>query len=139
MIKPLQFILVLLAGLLISCDKKSGDCGDPYPSICRLYLVDSNDSLLVGQKYSVDSVRLYYDTFKIKLNIDNGIIIFSYTNKIIWNKDLILYLNKNDQDTLRLSVGTVIKECWSVAEIDTFKYNNSVIKTFTGNSYKIQK
>jgi len=137
---PLTLMTIYMClGLLFltSCDKnknKSDDCnGDPKANYFVLTLVDKNDSLLIGQKYNADSIRLYLNDSTMHIYVECGVIFLNYT---LWqkfnNKNYILYLSHSDQDTLNFLVKNVNTPCGTILNVDTIYYNNKAIAPSNG-------
>ena len=132
--------IIVLTFILFSCKEKSPECGDPMPVICKLILVDKSDNFLVGTTYHEDSIKLLTASQSIPLDFESGAIYFDFSPLMtLNNQDIILKLSKNEVDTLSLFIRTYSNECWSSQILDTLKYNEKVITTLTGNTYKIIK
>ncbi|MEI6436147.1 MAG: hypothetical protein WCP32_15020, partial [Bacteroidota bacterium] len=110
------------------------------PTICKLILVDKSDNFLVGTTYHEDSIKLFTASRTIPLGFESGAIYFDFSPLMtLNNQDIMLKLSKNEVDTLSIFIRTYSNECWSSQILDTLKYNEKVINTLTGNTYKIIK
>ena len=135
--------ILLSSALFISCSNKSKEelCGDPLPVYLHFYLVDKNDSLLIGTKYDPDSIKLTVENKSINLSFDHGSIFFNYQILEEYNhSNYYLFLSKTDSDTINL----VVNHKWDGAcgpyyGVTTFSYNSTPISHITGLTYKIIK
>ena len=135
-----NIFLIFLTMVMVSCNKKSPDCGDPTPSYCKIILVDKNDNLLVGATYPENTIKLTIANQTIPLIFDNEVIVFSFVNLQKYNnQDFTLTLGENEFDRLNLHIRTITNECWTSEILDTLKYNRLTINPLTGNTYKIIK
>lgn len=129
--------------LLNSCsnDHKHPLCGDPIPSNLEIYLVDKNDSLLIGKKYDQDSIKLTVNNTMVGIHISNGRISFLYPNLELYNNlNYTLYLSKSDEDTINLIVNhQYIEDCGYYYGITSLSYNSKQIEPLNGLVYKIVK
>jgi len=136
-------ILFQLLILLNSCNNnhKQPLCGDPIPSSVEIFLVDNNDSLLIGKKYNPDSIKLTVNNKMVDIHCTNGRISFVYTNMEEYNNlNYILYLSKTDEDTISLIVNhQYIEDCGYYYGITSLSYNSKQIEPLNGLVYKIVK
>jgi len=140
----LIFTLVFQSLLFLnSCsnDHNQPLCGDPIPSNLEIYLVDNNDSLLIGKKYNQDSIKLTVNNVMVDIHISNGRISFFYPNLEEYNNlNYTLYLSKSDEDTINLIVNHhYIEDCGNYHGVTSFSYNSEQIEPITGLVYKIVK
>jgi hypothetical protein len=136
-------LIILILVFLSSCENRSKQqlCGDPGPVIVGIWLVDKNDSSLVGKKYDPDSIRLSVENMSIDLQFDHGEIIFNYSSLEPFNKSTYyLILSKTETDTIKLVVNQQNDgDCGPYYSIDKFSYNSSTISKMTAWTYKIIK
>ena len=137
-------IMIIFLFLAFSCkhNKEQPECGDPAPTLCNVVLVDKNDSILIGKKYSQDSVNLTLNDKKLNFYIYNGIITINFDTLQSHSGDnYILYLNFTDQDTLNLFVRTVnTTDCGSFRTLDSLDYNGKhIVPTQNKLTYRVQK
>jgi len=140
----LIFTLLLQPFLFMnSCrnDKSQPLCGDPISSSLQIYLVDQNDSLLIGRNYNPDSIRLTVNNKNIDIQISQGSIIFVYPNLEEFNNmNYLLSLSKNDIDTVNLVVyHNYVEDCGNYYGVGSMSYNAKPIEPITGLVYKIVK
>jgi len=140
----LIFALLLQPFLFLnSCrnDKSQPLCGDPIPTSLQIYLVDKNDSLLIGRKYDPDSIRLTVKNENIDIQISQGRIYFSYPDLVEFNSmNYLISLSKNDIDTINLTVyHNYVEDCGDNYGVGSLSYNSKPIEPITGLVYKIVK
>lgn len=139
------FFTLLFLSLLFqnSCsnEHKQPLCGDPLPSNLEICLVDKSDSLLIGNKYDQDSIKLSVNNTTVDIHISNGRISFVYPNLEEYNNlNYILYLSISDKDTINLLVNhQYIDDCGNYYGVTSFSYNSNQIEPITGLVYKIVK
>jgi hypothetical protein len=141
--RPWIFLLPALF-LLLSCHPWNVDppCGDPMPNFIELSLVDSSDSLLVGKIYDPDSIRMSVNNEQADLYLQHGVIIINYAGFQQYSTgNFILYLSKEDQDTLNFNIHQVhTKDCGSYLTLELFQYNQKYIYPKDGHySYRVVK
>ena len=138
------FPLILVVMVIFSsCRKKTTPCGDPAPTLIDIGLVDKNDSLLIGNKYNPDSIKLIVDEKNVDVYVHKGYISINYAGLYIYNNmNFFLYLSKTDVDTLNLKVHRYESECWNYyEEFGGLTYNSKIISPVSYNEfeYKIIK
>ncbi|MBU1009766.1 MAG: hypothetical protein KKD74_06490 [Bacteroidetes bacterium] len=133
--------LALLSIFALSCSKQSPDCGDPGTTFCQVFLADQNNHRLIGTTYPFDSLQLHITGKDIPLEFDNqGSILFSFSNLAPYNEsNYLLYLNKDDTDTLRLYISTVTNACWSTQSLDSLFYNRQRVIPVAGYRFVVIK
>lgn len=140
----LIFTLLLQPFLFLnSCrnDKSQPLCGDPIPTSLQIYLVDKNDSLVIGRKYDPDSIRFTVNNKNIDIQILQGRIYFAYPDLEEFNSmKYLLSLSKNDTDTVNLVVyHNYVEDCGNYYGVGSLSYNSKPIEPVTGLVYKIVK
>ena len=137
--------VILLQSLIFqnSCrnDQKQQLCGDPIPSILEIQLVDKNDSLIIGKKYSQDSIKLTVNNKNVDIQVSHGIISFVYPNLEEFNNfNYIISLSAIDTDTINLIVyHNYVEDCGNYYGVQSISYNTKLIEPITGLVYKIVK
>jgi hypothetical protein len=123
----LNLSMVVVFLFILSCYQP--ECSDPRQAKILLTLTDSNDSVLIGKKYDPDSIRLSINNSRLYIYITKGVIVLNYYDWIKYNpEDYILYLSKEDQDTMNLSIRTEFyEECGGYNYIDSLLYNHKLI------------
>jgi len=129
----LQLLFPFILGVMMvfpSCNKRSvPPCGDPAPTIIQIALVDRNDSLLIGNIYDPDSIKLFVGEKRVFVGFYKGYMSINYNGFDIYNKmNYFLYLSKTEEDTLTLKVNRYESECWGYYdEFDGLTYNSKLI------------
>ncbi|MEI6174376.1 MAG: hypothetical protein WCR01_11555 [Bacteroidota bacterium] len=144
--KRSTLIFTLLLQPLLFLDSCTNDhaqppCGDPIPTSLQIYLVDKNDSLLIGRKYNQDSIKLTVNNKNIDIQISQGKIIFVYPDLVEYNNmNYLLSLSKNEIDTVNLVVyHNYVEDCGNYYGVGSMSYNSKRIEPVTGLVYKIIK
>lgn len=140
--KPfLSFTLLPLLLLACNTDKyKILNCGDPATQMFQLLLLDKEDSILIGRAYCPDSIRLFSSSEALPLESHEGMLLVYFIPASSYkNKDLYLYLNKEDTDTLHLFFRTVSTSCWSFERMDSLQYNGENYILVNGMILRIYK
>jgi len=137
----IHHLLPFLLGIMLifsSCNKKTMPCGDlvPVPTLIQIGLVDKNDSILIGNKYDPDSIKLSVDEKNVTVYFYKGYMSINYYGFDIYNnKNYFLYLSNTDGDTLNLKVLRYESECGSYYEFDGLTYNSKVISPVPYNKF----
>ena len=136
-------VLISSVFILASCRDSYVICGDPPYYQIQLTLVDQNDSLLIGSKYNKDSIRLTVDTDHLVTYIQKGILMIDFAGFEKYNaKDYLLYLSKEDTDTLNMDVDVHYGPCGDPYWVfKVLKYNSKTITPVPGDNklFKIIK
>jgi hypothetical protein len=131
------------ACIFSSCIEKIVNCDDPAPTFIRITLVDKNDSLLIGTKYFPDSIHLTVNNEIIPFSIGGGSVWIYYSGLEVYNNDnYLLYLSKDDTDTLNLRVYSYhTHDCGNYYDFGGLKYNFRDISpgTYDHTSFKVIK
>jgi hypothetical protein len=135
-IQCLLFFSLFLVIILSSC---SGRKCFPPPNSIFIYLNDKNDSLLIGTKYSPDSIRLMVDNKTLQIKIDEGELNVLYSGFNAYNDlNYYLYLSSTDTDTINLKILMNDTDCGPEYHCNELKYNSKVI-TPKPNTYLVHK
>lgn len=136
----LSVLLLILLGIVNSCNVKPPLCGDPASEFVQIWLVDKNDSSLVGTKYSVDSIKLVVDSIPVGIQIYHHTINFQFSALGSFNNsNYYLTLSKIDVDTIKMIVEHYEGKCFPYNTIAGFSYNSIPVSTSSGRLYKIVK
>jgi hypothetical protein len=140
------FLFLIVFGgtfLLTSCPGRFIHCGDPEISCIRIMLVDKNDSNLIGKRYDPDSISLSVNHQSIAMDVENGSILIYFPGLQVHNSEnYLLYLSKEDTDTLNLRVYEYsTKDCGTYFDFGGMKYNSADVSSIPGDysSFKIRK
>jgi len=130
------FFSLFFVIILYSCNGKK--CFPP-PNSIFIYLVNKDDSLLIGTKYSPDSIRLMVNNKTLQISIDNGELKVLYSGFDDYNDlDYYLYLSSTDTDTINLKILMNDTHCGPEYHCNELKYNSEVIAA-EPNTYLVYK
>ena len=137
------FFCVLTVGFITACLPES-PCGSPPPTpSVRFYVTSQTDIPLVRKqdsRYAPDSVQLLRDGRAINLSYRFDEALQSYLFDTGSYPDtpsgtdmrLLLYLDRNDTDTLDLTYRIEKTECGTIVDPNTFFFNQTRVFPASG-------